>query len=113
METPFVVRPAVAGAGGGQTPDVWVADVVSFANLATLSGSQTIDGISVGEGFWVFLPNQDAVGDRGIWIAKSGDWKRQLVPYGVIIGQGTTYGGSLWVQNSAAPGYRIGRSYYS
>jgi hypothetical protein len=110
-QTPVVIRPAVAGAGGGR-PDVVFVDICATGPLA-LTGLQTIDGVAVGADWWVFCPFQAAPADRGIWIAKSTGWKRGATPYGVIVSQGTKYGGATFIMKDSLPTYRAGRGYYS
>jgi hypothetical protein len=106
------IRPASGGGSAGARPDVVFVDVSATAAL-TLSGHQTIDGVVVGDDWWVFCPFQAAAADRGIWISQSGAWKRGATPYGVIVSQGTKYGGATFIMSNSLPTYRAGRGYYS
>lgn len=49
--------------------------VATTANI-TLSGTQTIDGVSVGAGERVLVKNQTAPAENGIWVCAAGAWGR-------------------------------------
>ena len=74
------------------------------ANI-TLSGTQTIDGVSVGVGDRVLVKNQTAQADNGIYVAASGAWARssdantwaELVSAYVFVEEGSTYADTGWV----------------
>jgi hypothetical protein len=80
------------------------------ANI-TLSGAQTIDGVSIIAGDRVLVANQTASTDNGIYVAASGAWARSsdantpagLVAASVYVDEGTSFGGTAWVQTAPAP----------
>lgn len=83
---------------------------MSDSNI-TLSGAQTIDGISIIAGDRVLVQNQTSAPTNGIYVAASGAWTRssdatsasQLLAASVYVDEGTNYKGSAWVQTTAAP----------
>lgn len=48
----------------------------STANIATLTGTMTIDGVSVVAGNRVLVKNQDTGADNGIYVVAAGAWSR-------------------------------------
>ena len=80
------------------------------ANI-TLSGAQTIDGVSVIAGDRVLVKNQSAGADNGIYVAASGAWSRaadydaasELVGGTVFVSEGTANGNSQWTMTTDAP----------
>lgn len=75
------------------------------ANI-TLSGAQTIDGVSVIAGDRVLVKNQTTGADNGIYVAASGSWTRATdadanaeVTTGltVVVSEGTANADSLWI----------------
>lgn len=74
------------------------------ANI-TLSGAQTIDGVSVVAGDRVLVKNQTAAAQNGIYVAASGAWARssdadtwaELVSAYVFVEEGATYADTGWV----------------
>lgn len=52
----------------------FIADLRSSSNT-TLSGEQTIDGVLTSNSI-VFLRNQTATAENGLWITSSGAWSR-------------------------------------
>jgi hypothetical protein len=74
------------------------------ANI-TLSGAQTIDGVSVVAGNRVLVKNQTAPAENGIYVAASGTWARsadantwdELVSAYTFVEEGSTYADSGWV----------------
>ena len=81
------------------------------ANI-TLSGAQTIDGISIVAGDRVLVKNQTATAENGIYVAAAGAWSRAAdmstwaeVPSAfTFIEQGTTLGDTGWVATADAGG---------
>jgi hypothetical protein len=72
----------------------------------TLSGAQTVDGVSLVAGNRVLVAGQTSGADNGIYVVASGAWARSAdadssseVKDGmsVFVEQGTTYGDSTWV----------------
>lgn len=95
----------MAGAGA-ITPVVAVA----VSNI-TLSGAQTIDGVSAIAGDRVLVAGQTLPAENGVYVVAAGAWSRATdfdaasefvagVSVAVKSG-GTTYGGSLWILQSA------------
>lgn len=82
----------------------------STANL-TLSGAQTIDGVSVIAGDRVLVKNQSAGSANGIYVAATGAWTRstdfdsgaEALGAAVFVSEGSTQGNSSWVQTADAP----------
>ena len=76
----------------------------TVANI-TLSGAQTIDGVSIVAGNRVLVKNQTAQAENGIYVAASGGWSRsadantweELISAYVFVEQGTTQADSGWV----------------
>jgi hypothetical protein len=77
----------------------------STANIATLSGLLTIDGITVVANDRVLVKNQSAAADNGIYLAASGAWTRASDADGaneitagmaVMVTEGTTNADSQW-----------------
>jgi hypothetical protein len=74
------------------------------ANI-TLSGTQTIDGVSVGAGDRVLVKNQTTQSENGIYVAAAGAWSRasdadtwdELISAFTFVEQGSTQADSGWV----------------
>jgi hypothetical protein len=83
------------------------AEVVSTTDI-TLSGLQTIDGVSLAANDRVLLVGQTDPVENGLWLAQSGAWTRPADfangdPAGqayVLILSGNTYTGSAWLCNT-------------
>ncbi len=85
--------------------------VLSVSNI-TLSGLQTIDGITLVDGDRVGVIGQSAGAENGIWVAHSGAWTRagDMDASGELRRQsffavtaGTLYEGSSWICTTADP----------
>lgn len=83
---------------------------VATTGNVTLSGTQTIDGVSVAAGDRVLVKNQSTASQNGIYAAASSTWSRAAdadsndeVKYGmfVYISQGTTNGGTGWIMSTS------------
>lgn len=80
------------------------------ANI-TLSGAQTIDGVSVIAGDRVLVKNQSTGSANGIYIAASGSWTRasdfdasaELLGASCFVSEGTTLGNTVWVLTTDGP----------
>lgn len=80
------------------------------ANI-TLSGAQTIDGVSVVAGDRVLVKNQTAGSGNGIYVAASGSWTRstdmdtaaEALGAAVFVSEGTTQGNQVWLMTTDAP----------
>lgn len=83
------------------------ARAATTANI-TLSGEQTIDGVSVVSGDRVLVKNQSAPANNGIYVASAGSWTRstdadttaELVNAYVFVQEGTANGDTGWVQTT-------------
>lgn len=90
----------------------WKAPVraASTVNL-TLSGAQTIDGVSVIAGDRVLVKNQTAGSGNGIYLAAAGSWTRatdfdigaEALAAATFVSEGTTQGNQVWLQTADAP----------
>lgn len=87
------------------------ATTVAGGNI-TLSGAQTIDGVSVVAGDRVLVKNQTSVPTNGIYICAAGAWTRstdadawaELVSAFVFVEQGTANANSGWTCNVVSGG---------
>lgn len=78
----------------------------------TLSGAQTIDGVSLVAGDRVLVKNQSTASANGIYVVAAGAWSRgagsdtwaELVSAAVFVEQGTTQADSAWTCTSDAGG---------
>jgi hypothetical protein len=77
-----------------------VALVIATTNT-TLSGEQTVDGLSLYYGDRVLIAGQDDEENNGLYVVQSGDWTLLGQPYTVTIEKGAVYGQTLWTQNFA------------
>ena len=80
------------------------ARAVSTSNI-TLSGAQTIDGVSIIAGDRVLVTGQSTGADNGIYLCASGSWTRttdadgatEITPgMALFIEEGTTYADTQW-----------------
>jgi hypothetical protein len=77
----------------------------STANIATLSGAQTIDGVALVAGDRVLVKNQNTQSQNGIYVVASGAWSRsldadawdELVSAFVLVDQGTANKDTAWL----------------
>ena len=82
----------------------------STANL-TLSGAQTIDGVSVVANDRVLVKTQSTASQTGIYVAAAGAWTRatdfdansELLGASVFVSEGTSQGNTVWVMSTDAP----------
>lgn len=80
------------------------------ANI-TLSGAQTIDGVSVIAGDRVLVKNQSTGSQNGIYVAAAGAWSRasdfdvssEILGASCFVSEGTTLGNTVWVCTTDAP----------
>ena len=78
----------------------------------TLSGLQTVDGVSLVAGNRVLVKNQIAGADNGIYVVSSGAWVRsadantwdEIVSAYLFVEEGTVWGGSSWVDTNQRGG---------
>jgi hypothetical protein len=104
-----------AGSGMGSASDTGSAKryvrAAATGNI-TLSGEQTIDGVSIVADEDVLAPAQTAPAENGIYTAASGSWTRrsdadswdELVGALVVVTEGTTLADTLWMCTSDAGG---------
>lgn len=80
------------------------------ANI-TLSGAQTIDGVSVIAGDRVLVKNQSTASGNGIYLCAAGAWTRttdydvaaETLGAGTFVSEGTTLGNSVWLMTTDGP----------
>lgn len=80
------------------------------ANI-TLSGAQTIDGVSVVAGDRVLVKAQSTASANGIYVAAVGAWTRatdfdasaETLGTGTFVSEGTTLGNSVWLLTTDGP----------
>lgn len=80
------------------------------ANI-TLSGAQTIDGVSVIAGDRVLVKSQTAGSGNGIYVVAAGAWTRatdfdsgaEAFGAATFVSEGTANGNSVWLQTADAP----------
>ncbi len=86
--------------------------VASTANVASLSGLLTIDGITLVAGDRVLLKDQTSGIDNGIYVVAAGAWTRatdfmsvSVIKSGMLIpvSDGTTQGGQVWKLSTLDP----------
>lgn len=85
--------------------DVKASVVVATSGNITLSGAQTIDGISVVAGDRVLVKSQNNAEENGIYVASNTSWSRsadantwnELVSAYTFVESGSTYADSGWV----------------
>lgn len=85
--------------------DVKASVVAATTANITLSGAQTIDGVSIVAGDRVLVKNQTASADNGIYVASNTSWSRsadantwnELISAYTFVEQGSTYADTGWV----------------
>ena len=85
--------------------DVKASVVAATVGNITLSGAQTIDGVSVVAGDRVLVKAQNAPAENGIYVASNTSWSRsadantwaELVSAYTFVEQGSTYADTGWV----------------
>lgn len=89
---------------GGRTGLVRVATTLS--NI-TLSGLQTIDGVTLLDGDTVLVKDQTDLTQNGIWAVSAAAWSRSASAYPpgalVTVTEGTTSTGTVWSLNTPTP----------
>lgn len=86
------------------------ARAATTANI-TLSGAQTIDGVSIIAGDRVLAKNQSTTSANGVYVAAAGAWTRatdfdasaELLGAAVFVSEGATLGNSVWLMTTDAP----------
>lgn len=84
--------------------------VATTANI-TLSGAQTIDGVSVVAGDRVLVKNQTAGAANGIYVAAAGAWSRatdfdtgaEALGAATFVSEGTAQGNQVWLNGTDGP----------
>lgn len=82
----------------------------STANL-TLSGLQTVDGVSLATNDRVLVKNQTTASDNGIYVAASGSWSRasdmdaasEFLLATCFVSEGATAGNTSWTMTTDGP----------
>lgn len=77
----------------------------------TLSGAQSIDGVSLVAGDRVLVKNQTTASANGIYVVASGSWVRstdmdvgtEAVGAATFVSEGTSLGNTVWLQTTDAP----------
>lgn len=85
--------------------DVKGSVVAATTGNITLSGAQTIDGVSITAGMRVLVKSQTAPAENGIYVASNTSWSRspdadtwnELVSAYTFVEQGNTYADTGWV----------------
>lgn len=85
-------------------------EVATTGNI-TLSGAQTIDGVSVPTGTRVLVKNQTTPKDNGIYVSASGAWTRatdfdaasEVLKATTLVSSGDTLAGSQWHMGAPGP----------
>lgn len=97
--------------GVSTQPQVLPVRVATTANI-TLSGTQTIDGVSVVGGDRVLVKNQSTASQNGVYVVAAGAWSRSndfrqagQVVQGtqVYVNAGTTQSGQFWILTTSNP----------
>lgn len=96
------------GTNGVNAPAVRAASPGS--NVASLSGTFTLDGVSLAVGDRVLLMNQTAASQNGVWVVAAGAWTRatdldtsaEIAGQIVRVQEGTLRGGKRFVTNFKA-----------
>lgn len=110
VATQKAIKAYVDAMASGLDPKASVR-VATTANI-TLSGTQTIDGVSVIVGNRVLVKNQSTASQNGIYVCASGAWSRATdadasaeVTSGLYcyVSEGTTNASSGWVLSTADP----------
>jgi hypothetical protein len=82
----------------------------SLANI-TLSGTQTIDGVSLVVGDRFLVKNQSTASANGIYVVASGSWSlatdfnlsSEVLGASMFVSEGTTQGNTVWLCSTDAP----------
>lgn len=77
------------------------AKACSSSNISSLSGTATVDTVSLGAGDEVLLTGQTTASQNGPWVVESGSWVR---PFGWTSGQAMKPGEVIWVYAGSANG---------
>ena len=110
-----VVLPASQGNNGQQITndgsgnlswfnDFEVVQAVAVNNVATLSGSQTVDGYVLQVGDFCLLTNQTTASLRGLYQVQAGAWTKQttFTWQQLFVQKGTALASSTWVKTSTS-----------
>lgn len=87
------------------------ARAASTANIATLSGPQTIDGVALVAGNRVLVKNQTTASQNGVYVVNAGAWSRaldadldtELAGMAIYIEEGTVNNGTTWTLTTDLP----------
>jgi uncharacterized cupin superfamily protein len=103
--------PSLHAQGVTTQPDILPVAAATTANI-TLSGEQTIDGVSVVAGNRVLVKNQNTASENGVYVVAAGAWARsndfrqtgQVVQGTMLyVNAGSTYAGHMFALSTANP----------
>jgi len=94
----------VAGGAAPPAPVSYNVAAATVANLAALSGTQTVDGVALSVGDRVLVKNQTTPSQNGVYTVASGSWARStgldtasgIAAAEIAVLAGTANGGSRW-----------------
>lgn len=104
----------VADVGSSQynlrVPILRPAQAVATSNVASRSGTTTLDGVALVAGDRVLLTAQTTGSQNGVWLVAAGAWTRPTdYPAGgslkgrcIQVNAGTLYGGTLWMMTTTS-----------
>lgn len=87
------------------------ARAASTANIASLSGTMTVDGVALVANDRILVKNQTTQSANGVYVVAAGAWARatdcstaaQLLNMAIYIEEGTTQADTAWVMTANAP----------
>lgn len=101
-----------------QAQSKWIEPVAALAdaNVASLSGTTTIDGVALSAGDRVALTGQTTATENGVWIVDAGPWTRpgdfdtgqSASNRTFLVGEGTDYADTTWTVSTDPPNDIIG-----
>ena len=80
-------------------------NALSVGNIASLSGTATVDGVALAVGQRVLLTGQTTGSQNGVWVVQTGTWTRPATEGGTgeldpgaqwLVLSGTVYAGTQW-----------------
>jgi len=96
-----------------QAQSKWIAPVAALAdaNVASLSGATTIDGVAVAAGDRVALTAQTTATENGVWVVQAGAWTRpgdfdtgeSAANRTFLVSEGATYADTTWTVSTDPP----------
>jgi len=96
-----------------QAQSKWIEPVVALAdaNVASLSGTTTIDGVALSAGDRVALTAQAAPVENGVWVVQAGAWTRpgdfdtgqSASNRTFLVGEGASFADTTWTVSTDPP----------